>query len=81
MALKLAQFDLLWSDTHKKPILLLEGFFGPEDLQTMADHDLENSPITTSDGRLVGLMHVGWPAEDFPEAPRRHAGHLTQWLP
>ena len=33
------------------------------------------------DVRLVGLMHVGWPAEDFPEAPRRHAGHLTQWLP
>jgi predicted transcriptional regulator len=24
--------------------------------QYMADHDLENSPITTSDGRLVGLL-------------------------
>jgi hypothetical protein len=22
----------------------------------MVDHDLENSPITTSDGRLVGLL-------------------------
>lgn len=24
--------------------------------QFMADHDLENSPVTTSDGRLVGLL-------------------------
>ncbi len=27
VALKLAQFDLLWSDTHKKPILLLDDIF------------------------------------------------------
>jgi nitroreductase len=33
------------------------------------------------DVRLVGLMHLGWPAEDFPEAPRRHAAHLTEWRP
>jgi hypothetical protein len=27
--------------------------------QFMADHDLESSPITTSDGRLVGLLLRG----------------------
>ena len=27
--------------------------------RSMADHELENSPITTSDGRLVGLLRRG----------------------
>jgi nitroreductase len=33
------------------------------------------------DVRLVGLVHLGWPAEDFPEAARRSAEPLTSWLP
>jgi nitroreductase len=31
--------------------------------------------------RLVGLVHLGWPAVDFPEAPPRSAEGVTQWLP
>ena len=38
----------------------------------MIDHDLASSPITTSDGRLVGLLRV----EDAARvAHEQHAGH------
>jgi nitroreductase len=33
------------------------------------------------DVRLVGLLHLGWPAEEFPEGARRSAEHLTSWRP
>lgn len=38
----------------------------------MIDHDLPSSPITTSDGRLVGLLRVD---EAAHAAHHQHAGH------
>jgi nitroreductase len=34
-----------------------------------------------ADVRLVGLLHLGWPAAAFPEAPPRTAEPFTAWLP
>jgi nitroreductase len=31
--------------------------------------------------RLVGVVHLGFPAEPFPETPERHAASFTTWLP
>jgi nitroreductase len=33
------------------------------------------------DVRLVGLVHLGWPAVPFPETPPRRAEAFTAWLP
>ena len=30
--------------------------------------------------RLIGVVHVGWPAEPFPAQPERSAGAFTRWL-
>jgi nitroreductase len=30
--------------------------------------------------RLVGMVHLGFPAEPFPETPERHAAKFTTWL-
>jgi nitroreductase len=31
--------------------------------------------------RPIGVVHLGMPAEPFPETPERHAEPFTQWLP
>jgi nitroreductase len=31
--------------------------------------------------RLVGMVHLGFPAEPFPETPERHSARFTSWLP
>jgi nitroreductase len=31
--------------------------------------------------RLVGMVHLGFPAGPFPETPERHAARFTTWLP
>jgi nitroreductase len=31
--------------------------------------------------RLIGVVHLGLPAEAFPDAPARSARELTTWLP
>jgi nitroreductase len=33
------------------------------------------------DVRLVGLLHLGWPAVEFPETPARRSETFTSWLP
>jgi nitroreductase len=33
------------------------------------------------DVRLVGVLHLGWPVNGFPEAPPRTAAAHTRWLP
>jgi Mg/Co/Ni transporter MgtE len=38
----------------------------------MIEHDLPTSPITTSDGRLIGVLR----REDAIAAAREHAGHV-----
>jgi nitroreductase len=30
--------------------------------------------------RIVGVVHLGFPAEPLPETPTRHAGKFTTWL-
>jgi nitroreductase len=30
--------------------------------------------------RLIGVVHVGWPGEPFPDQPGRSAGEFTRWL-
>ena len=34
-----------------------------------------------ADVRPIGVVHLGFPAEPFPETPERHAEPYTQWLP
>jgi nitroreductase len=31
--------------------------------------------------RPIGVVHLGFPAEPFPETPERHAEPFTEWLP
>jgi nitroreductase len=31
--------------------------------------------------RPIGVLHLGFPAEPFPETPERHAEPFTHWLP
>ena len=31
--------------------------------------------------RLIGVVHLGFPAEPFPETPERDAEPYTKWLP
>jgi nitroreductase len=31
--------------------------------------------------RPIGFVHLGHPAEPFPETPERHAAPYTEWLP
>jgi nitroreductase len=33
-----------------------------------------------ADVRIVGVVHLGYPDEPFPEAPKRHAAKFTTWL-
>ena len=30
--------------------------------------------------RLIGVVHLGWPGEPFPEQPERSAAEFTRWL-
>jgi nitroreductase len=30
--------------------------------------------------RLIGVVHLGWPGEEFPETPERSAAEFTRWL-
>jgi nitroreductase len=34
-----------------------------------------------SEVRPIGFVHLGQPAEPFPETPERHAEPYTEWLP
>lgn len=34
-----------------------------------------------SEVRPIGVVHLGFPAEPFPETPERDAGPYTEWLP